>query len=271
MVTAIDVSARACSGVALAGRLDFGDADLLAATWTGPTWASVGPAGLAVTAGRRPAHLVPTGPQGQVPLLATRTLPSGTPADRVVSPSAVTYDATVVARPPRPPLVEGDGLLADPPAVLSGDRPTAPAAQSYVPPRTRARPLLLRDLRAAGAGAPQTVGVVRRHVTVEAGAQAAAYAPVAGFGCGGPGHARRGSPQRERRRQEIASAAAAGRLLAAQRRSGWVEQPPLAGAAVAGGLLGGLAAVRLLLTQLPFIHPAPASARCSSRRRLGCW
>ncbi|MEZ5095869.1 MAG: hypothetical protein R2731_06965 [Nocardioides sp.] len=30
---------------------------------------------------------------------------------------------------------------------------------------------------------------------------------------------------------------------------------------MAGGLLGGLAAVRLLLTQLPFIHPAPASAR----------
>ena len=198
---------------------------------------------------------VPTSVLESVAVLATDTASwDGKP--QLDSPGGDERPADVLERLPALPLVEGDGLLADLRIANAGAPPTVPAAQVMVLARADTPAALVATLVDRAGSAPRTLASVDRITAAETGAaQARVYALMAVFCLLAALLVLAAAVARQRAAwlRELAALRVVGVSTGQLRRSGRVEVGWLAVAAVLATVVGGVAAVRLLLAHLALV------------------
>lgn len=242
-------------------RLDFGGVDALALDWRPgeeDTGARVGGLlqvddGLLVRTATGVLQGLPD--IGTLPVLATTSATwEGRPGAQ--SPGGDDRDAQVLGRAAALPLVEADGLLLDLPTADVGAAPTVPIAEVSVLAAADTPTAVLDRLSARADSAVRTLAEVKEQTTLQSGAtQAGVYAVMAGACLLAAllALATAFSRQRASWRRDLAALRVIGvpaRVLVATARR---EVLILAVAAALGTAVGGVLAVRLLLSHLALV------------------
>ena len=245
-------------------KLDFAGLDALAGSWR-----STSPGGFGVAGGPRTVDdgllvlgtevaqtALPESAGPRTPVLATETAiwPDGPPL--LDSPGGDERPAEVLDRLPALPLVEADGLLADLPLAAAGAPPTVPAAEVMVLAASDTPDEVLAALVERTGTEPRTIEQIGDATALEVGAvQARVYALIAAF-CLAVALlvvAASIARQREVHHREVAALRLVGVGLPVLRRSGRVEIGALTLGAVTAAVVGGAAAVHLLLKNLSLV------------------
>lgn len=245
-------------------ELRMSDVDMLKGTYVSTTPSRFGNPGgpLAVDDGlmalaernRQTSEVDGGGPR--TPILATVTATWTDGPVQIDSPGGDERPAEVLDRVPALPLVEADGLLADLPLSSVGALPTVPAAQVMVLVAADTPAGMLSDLTEATGTDAVTLAAVEQATDEEVGAvQARVYALIALFCLAVAILVMAASVARLRAThlREVAALRLLGIDLRVLRRSGWLELGALALAAIVAAAAGGVAAVRLLLSNLDLV------------------